>query len=91
MPERKRANAEELRELLEAQGYKCALTGSTLTPETSTVDHILPRKHGGGSTIENLQWVTKATNTIKHTLTMQELDEWVDAYVKQRKKRKGKK
>jgi phenylalanyl-tRNA synthetase beta subunit len=37
----------ELREILDRQNYKCALTGRPLTPDNCAMDHIVPLSRGG--------------------------------------------
>lgn len=61
-----------LAQLMERQGYKCALTGEELTPKTSGLDHIVPVKLGGENTIENVQFVTRDVNKMKNTLSQSE-------------------
>lgn len=64
--------ASDLRRLLESQGYSCALTGELLTPETATLDHIVPLARGGDHALENL-WVLHArVNTAKGTMLVEE-------------------
>ena len=62
----------ELRALLEQQGYKCALTGRDLDPKTAHVDHVVPIHAGGGSGVDNLQWLDKAVNRAKGTMSLAE-------------------
>ena len=58
--------------LLERQAYRCALTGRRLTPETSSIDHIVPIRCGGEHTIENAQVLHKDVNRAKGSLTSDE-------------------
>jgi 5-methylcytosine-specific restriction endonuclease McrA len=55
--------------LLERQGYRCALTGRQLTPETAALDHIIPIKYGGEHVIENTQVLHKDVNRAKNSMT----------------------
>ena len=60
----------ELRALLEQQGYKCALTGRDLDPQTAHVDHVKPIAEGGESGIDNLQWLDMTVNRAKGTMSV---------------------
>jgi len=55
--------------LLEYQAYRCALTGRELTPETSSLDHIVPIRCGGEHAIENAQVLHQDVNRAKGSLT----------------------
>lgn len=55
--------------LLDQQGYRCALTGRTLTPQTAALDHIVPIRCGGAHVIENVQVLHKDANRAKGSLT----------------------
>jgi len=58
--------------LLEHQGYRCALTGRRLTPQTAALDHIVPIRRGGEHAIENTQVLHKDVNRAKGALTSEE-------------------
>jgi hypothetical protein len=58
--------------LVEFQQYRCALTGRTLTPETASLDHIVPVRCGGEHAIENAQVLHKEVNRAKTTMTSEE-------------------
>ncbi|MBN1341567.1 MAG: HNH endonuclease [Phycisphaerae bacterium] len=58
--------------LLEAQQYRCALTGRSLTPQTAALDHIVPVRFGGEHVIENAQVLHKDVNRAKGSLTNEE-------------------
>ena len=62
----------ELLQLLERQAYKCALSGRPLTPDDCSLDHVTPVSRGGEHVIDNIQLVTRAINTAKHTMTNEE-------------------
>ncbi len=66
------AGVSDLRDILEGQKYKCALTGEKLTPENTCFDHIKPISKGGSSLKKNLQAVTKKANLSKSNMTMNE-------------------
>lgn len=70
-----RVTRKQLLALLESQGYRCALTGVELTPETASVDHKVPVQQGGSHSIENLHIVEHRINWAKGTMTV---DEFVD-------------
>lgn len=61
-----------LRRLLEAQGFKCALTGRDLNPDNASLDHIQPLSRGGANIMENVQIVLCAVNQAKGTMTNDE-------------------
>lgn len=59
----------ELMELIQSQGFRCALTGADITdPSLASLDHIHPVNNGGTNKIENLQWVLNDVNTMKGIL-----------------------
>lgn len=61
--------AKDLKRLLEIQGYCCALTGVRLQPQDAELDHKIPLSRGGTNNLSNLQWITKAANRAKGTMT----------------------
>ena len=54
-----------LRNLLESQGHRCALTGDRLSPDIAELDHKVPLSMGGTNDLANLQWVCKEANRAK--------------------------
>lgn len=64
----KKIKAAELRALVESQGYRCALTGVDLMPETASADHIQPISDGGKNEIENIQILHHKVNAAKGTM-----------------------
>jgi len=58
--------------LVEWQGYRCALTGRPLTPETASLDHIVSGRCGGEHCMENVQVLHKEVNRAKATMTNEE-------------------
>jgi 5-methylcytosine-specific restriction endonuclease McrA len=58
--------------LLEWQRYRCALTGRGLTPDTASLDHIVPVRAGGEHRIENVQVLHRDVNKAKTTMTSEE-------------------
>ncbi len=69
---RGRVNTSNILRLLEHQRYCCALTGRQLTPETASLDHIVPVRCGGEHVIENTQVLHKNVNRAKTTMTREE-------------------
>jgi hypothetical protein len=67
-----RATATQLKELVEKQGYKCALSGVSLSPETSQLDHVVALSDGGSNCIENLQWLDAVVNRAKGTMSQED-------------------
>lgn len=63
---------QEVLRLLEVQEFKCALTGRELTPETATLDHVIPIQNGGEHKITNAQILHKDVNRAKNTMTNEE-------------------
>jgi hypothetical protein len=61
-------NVANVLRLLEWQNYRCALTGRLLTPETASLDHIVPVRDGGKHAVENVQVLHKDINRAKSTL-----------------------
>jgi CRISPR/Cas system Type II protein with McrA/HNH and RuvC-like nuclease domain len=58
--------------LIEQQNYRCALSGRPLTPETASLDHIVPLSRGGKHDISNLWIVDHQVNNAKGTFTVEE-------------------
>ena len=63
-----RVNAANLLTLLEKQGYRCALSGRELTPETLALDHITPVGSGGEHVMGNVQFLHTDVNAAKGTM-----------------------
>jgi 5-methylcytosine-specific restriction endonuclease McrA len=62
----------DVMDMLEKQGYRCALTGRQLTPETASIDHIVPIKRGGTNELTNIQIIDKTVNLAKASMTQDE-------------------
>jgi len=60
----------DLMRLVEAQEFRCALSGIELTPETAALDHITPVASGGKHSINNLQWLNSEVNRMKGMLSV---------------------
>lgn len=64
--------AKDLMAMLERQGHRCAYSGRPLTPETATVDHVIPVSRGGTHDTGNLAIVHTDVNTAKASMTLEE-------------------
>jgi CRISPR/Cas system Type II protein with McrA/HNH and RuvC-like nuclease domain len=69
---RQATTLDQLIELFEKQGGRCALTDVKLKSNAS-IDHIVPRSRGGTDDISNLRWVSWLANKMKGTQTDEEL------------------
>lgn len=58
----------QIMSLIESQGFRCALTGRTLEPETAAVDHKIPVSAGGAHDISNLWVIHTDVNRAKNTM-----------------------
>ncbi len=65
-------NTKNVLRLLEFQNYRCALTGRKLTPDISSLDHIVPIRNGGEHVIENAQILHSDINRAKGSLSQDE-------------------
>jgi len=72
MAKPKAITAKMILEVIERQGRRCALSGRELTPETASLDHIMPLSRGGAHDLGNLWVVDHKVNTAKGTLTVEE-------------------
>lgn len=66
------ATKKRLYELLEAQEYRCALSGVSLSPSTASLDHKTPVSDGGTSDMDNLWFVHCDVNKAKGTMSISE-------------------
>lgn len=69
------ATATELKEILERQDYRCALSGVTLKPERAELDHKIAVSKGGCHKAENLQWLERNVNRAKGTMSNEDFIE----------------
>ncbi len=60
---------------IENAGFKCALSGWTISPELFELDHIVPLSKGGSNEVENLQALHPLVNRAKGTMTNDEFVE----------------
>jgi 5-methylcytosine-specific restriction endonuclease McrA len=68
----KPVTARQILDLIEKQDYRCAITGRLLTPETASLDHIVPISRGGEHTLDNLWVVDHQVNSAKGSMTYAE-------------------
>ena len=65
---------------------KRGLYGGILTPETVSLEHILPKEKGGHTTLSNLALATKINNSyrgskpLKDVLTEEQAKEYLDQF-----------
>jgi 5-methylcytosine-specific restriction endonuclease McrA len=74
----------DIRTLYATQGGKCAFSGLPIPPEVDALDHKTPRSRGGAHTIDNLQFLHRSINGMKHDMTMEEFTEFFDKVAFQR-------
>lgn len=74
-----KVTGKNLRELVEWQGYRCALSGVDLTPDIAEADHIKPLSKGGQHIFSNVQIVHQDVNRMKGTLGQDEFIRWCKA------------
>ena len=67
-----RVTAAALMRLIRDQQFKCAITGRLLTPETTALDHKVPRAKGGRHVLSNVWLVCREVNVAKGTMGMEE-------------------
>jgi 5-methylcytosine-specific restriction endonuclease McrA len=72
MHDRKAVTAKQLLELVERQQYRCALSDRMLTPESASLDHIVPLTRGGEHDIDNLWILEHTVNRAKGTQLVSE-------------------
>lgn len=63
---------EDVRHLLRTQRHRCALSGRRLTPDSASLDHIVPISREGEHRIENAQILHKDVNRAKGALNNEE-------------------
>lgn len=72
MPTPATVTAKMIMELIERQQFRCALSGRLLTPETASLDHMVPLSRGGMHDLSNLWIVDHQVNAAKGALTVDE-------------------
>ena len=68
------ATLEELKSLFETQQGRCAFSSLPIDYGTAHLDHKIPAVRGGEHTIDNLQWLHRQVNLMKHSMTMEEFE-----------------
>ncbi len=68
-----------IRNLMEKQSHRCAISGVPIDLSNCDVDHIIPKAKGGMNIIDNLQVVNRVVNRMKGDLSMEELLTWMRA------------
>ena len=72
-----RQNVDQVLSLWEEQNGRCYYTGVELVPgDNASLDHQIPRSRGGKDVIDNLKWVSDASNMMKFNMTH---EEFIDA------------
>lgn len=69
MEDQRKVTAARLLDLAKRQNYRCAITGRELTPETASLDHIVPLSRGGAHVLSNIWLVDQKVNFAKGTMT----------------------
>jgi hypothetical protein len=64
--------ASDIMRMVEAQGYRCALSGRELTPETASMDHKVAVSKGGGHALVNLWVVDHLVNIAKGSMSTED-------------------
>lgn len=72
MPQPATVTAKMIMGMIEQQSFRCAISGRPLTPETASLDHIVPLSRGGQHGLNNVWVVDHLVNTAKGTLTVAE-------------------
>lgn len=60
------------RSVLEKTNGRCAYCGVVLSIDNFTIDHVIPKHHGGNNGIENLFASCRLCNTTKGTKTLEQ-------------------
>ena len=78
-------HAQELRNLLEKQNYRCVYSNRQLMPGVNAeIDHIVAESNGGKTEIDNLQWVHVMANQMKFNYSEEDFLRMVEAIYKHR-------
>jgi len=67
-----KVTAKQLHAMIEAQGYRCALSGVELTPKTTRLDHKTAYSRGGEHSMDNLWFVHVDVNNAKGQMSVDE-------------------
>ena len=74
--DRDRPTAKRIRQLIENQEFRCAMTGIELCPDDANLDHVVPIAAGGEHVMGNVQVVHKVINQMKSTLPKNDFINW---------------
>ncbi len=80
-------NPEKRREIFERDKYICFYCGDKVTPENSTLDHLVPQSKDGKHTKENLKTSCLICNSIKSGKTYEEAAPFLLKSIQERKAR----
>ena len=72
MPTPATVTAKMIMQMIENQQFRCALSGRALTPESASLDHIVPLARNGTHDLSNLCVVDQQVNAAKGTMTVDE-------------------
>lgn len=72
MHDAKTVTATMILRLVELQKFRCAISGRELTPQTASLDHIVPLSRGGEHDITNVWVVDHLVNSAKGSMTVEE-------------------
>jgi len=87
MHARGKVTAKNVMDMLRRQQFRCAISGRVLTPETASLDHIMPLAKGGQHDLSNVWAVDHQINAAKGTLTLDEFIAVCDDVVRHQSQR----
>lgn len=81
-------NPEKRKEIFERDKYTCFYCGEKVTPENSTLDHLMPQSKGGKHTKENLKTSCLICNSIKSGKTYEDAAPYLLKSIQERRNKK---
>ena len=81
-------NLEKRKEIFERDKYTCFYCGEKVTPENSTLDHLVPQSKDGKHTKENLKTSCLICNSIKSGKTYEEAAPYLLKSIQERRNKK---
>jgi len=81
-------NPEKRKEIFERDKYICFYCGEKVTPENSTLDHLVPQSKDGKHTKENLKTSCLVCNSIKSGKTYEEAAPYLLKSIQERRSKK---
>ena len=81
-------NPEKRKEIFERDKYTCFYCGEKVTPENSTLDHLVPQSKDGKHTKENLKTSCLICNSIKSGKTYEEAAPYLLKSIQERRNKK---